>query len=205
MSKAGGLPAFFPAKLEVIAPPSCIQFLVYSRKDNITFIINKQNDKNFLIFLDMTPEQFQKHIAQLHVRVDKAVKNDALKIIGNRATKLFKENYETEGFFGKPWAKLKHPKPGAKRKILVETSALKRSIDYRVEPGKVIIFSDVEYSRVHNEGGIQYVRPHHRTSKNGKRYQVRGYAYKMPKRQFIGDTAGLRKIIKDVIGDVIIQ
>lgn len=89
------------------------------------------------------------------------------------------------------------------------------------------------YAQIHNEGGniIQYVRPHKRVSTrtvtirgnsgfvngkfvkgrakkmqiNGVRHNVSGFSkkVKMPKRQYIGDSASLRKIQKEKIDSII--
>ena len=61
----------------------------------------------------------------------------------------------------------------------------------------------VLYACVHNEGGVQYVRPHHRTiHRKGKaiRQQVRDYGYHAW-RQFMGDTKELMDIIEKSINN----
>ena len=70
-----------------------------------------------------------------------------------------------------------------KRKALSgRTGDLKDSIQYRLEPGRAIIFSDQDYAAVHNSGGQASVFGRKTTT--------------MPKRQFIGDSIKLKAKIK---------
>jgi phage gpG-like protein len=121
-------------------------------------------------------------------------------IAGNVAVRLFKENFQTESFFGEKWREVKrrqdtwtrngklvkNPTRGAARtrKILTgATGDLGRSIKIKaVVPGRAVIWSDPAafgskhpYGAVHNEG-----------LKAG-----RGKGFIMPRRQFIGDAPAL--------------
>jgi|LSQX01.2.fsa_nt_gb phage gpG-like protein len=89
--------------------------------------------------------------------------------------------------------KPRKPKPitnyspaAAKRRTLSGmTGDLKESIKYRLEPRKAIIYSDLIYANVHNEGL--------EASVFGKK------KFKMPKRQFIGESARLNERIMALI------
>lgn len=111
--------------------------------------------------------------------------NGAPTIAGKTAVDFFTKNFNRQGFLNRglqPWPDVlrrTHPrntKRGqtlAKRRILFgETRNLSRSIDYDPQKGRAIVYSDVHYAPYHNEG-----------------------TDKLPKRQFIGDSAELDKLI----------
>ena len=113
-------------------------------------------------------------------------------------TDHFDKNFSRGGFFGKKWK----PRKDGVATHLNNTGTLRRSIRSRVSGHSLTFTSSTPYSAIHNEGGIIYVRPHHRhfwCKVDGKRKkvrkQVKGYNYKMPKRQFLGEYPGLDKTI----------
>lgn len=141
--------------------------------------------------------------AKLKMQIHKAIDSDLPKICGNEAVRLFKKNFREEGFFGKKWQEVKRrqsytvtrqtkrgvrtrvvPKAkgaaGSRRILTGETGDLGRSIKMRPGTGKVTIYSDLPYSRVHNDG-----------LRAG-----RGGGFKMPRRQFIGDNPELQRALK---------
>lgn len=156
----------------------------------------------------MTPEQFSKHLERMNAQLKKAVNETIPKIVANRATQMFKQNFKEEGFFGKKWKEVqrrqlhtvKYKTKGGKvktkvvpvgkgvmgrRKILTgRTGDLGRSIRWKTEPGKAIIYSDLPYSTAHNEG----------TNNAGRSHNVQ-----IPKRQFIGDHAKINEMVKKTI------
>ena len=156
----------------------------------------------------MTPEQFRKSLASLHINVAKAIHTDLPRIAGNEAARLFRQNFQQEGFFGQKWVEVNRRKTktvdyktksgkfksktvkvtkGAdgSRKILTgRTSDLGRSIKVATAPGIAVIYSDVEYSRAHNDG----------TANAG-----RGRKTRIPKRQFIGDSPELERAVRNKI------
>jgi len=153
----------------------------------------------------MTPEQFNKHLAQMQMKISKAISSDIPKLAGNEAARLFRKNFQEEGFFGKRWkdvnrrrvveVKTKSGKvkyrtrakgTDGRRKILTGKPAanLGRSIRVKVRVGGATVYSDLPYSAAHNEG----------TNNAG-----RGHNTKIPKRQFIGEHKVLDKAIKDKI------
>jgi len=140
----------------------------------------------------MTPEQFSILLKSQQAKLAQAINTDLPMAIGKKAVDLFTENFQKEGFQDngpKPWKEVQRRTRNVRgaagsRKILTgKTGDLGRSIKYEVSPGKVTIYSDVIYADVHNEG-----------LKAG-----RGAGFTMPKRQFIGDSADLDKIIDDEI------
>ncbi|MDR3133935.1 MAG: hypothetical protein LBU42_07960 [Prevotellaceae bacterium] len=140
----------------------------------------------------MTPEQFVKNLAQMAVDVNKFINDTgpggAPTIVGKTAVDFFTQNFDRQGFLNRgltPWPDVKrrtHPPKKSKhptdavRKILIghnmEGGFLKRSISYDPQPGNVTVFSDAHYAPYHNEG-----------------------TPKIPKRQFIGDSAEMDKLI----------
>lgn len=138
----------------------------------------------------MTPEKFKILLRDQKAKLAQAINHDLPVAIGKKAVDLFTENFQKEGFQDngiKPWKEVKRrirPARGAAgtRKILTgKTGDLGRSIRYEVSgPGEVTVFSDVIYAAVHNEG-----------LRAG-----RGAGFQMPKRQFIGDSGELNRIIE---------
>lgn len=140
----------------------------------------------------MTPEQFKIKLEEQKARLAQAINHDLPVILGKKAVDHFTENFQKEGFQDngvKPWKEVQRrirPARGAagSRKILTgKTGDLGRSIKYEVSPSQVKVFSDVPYADVHNEG-----------LRAG-----RGAGFQMPKRQFIGESAELDRIIEDEI------
>lgn len=110
----------------------------------------------------------------------------------------FDRNFERKAFFGKAWPERRRRGKGT---LMNVTGTLRRSIRARVSGTSLTFTSSEPYAAIHNDGGIQYVRPHTRKSKKGRRYQVKGYSYKMPRRRFVGDSNEVDDIIKKVISD----
>lgn len=107
--------------------------------------------------------------------------------IGEISVKHFKQSFEKEGFNDMPfqrWQPLKRPrKRYTNRKILTQTGALKNSMQHsgRLTRNEwnVVVKSTKIYAKIHNEGlmGLAW----------GK------YPFRMPKRQFMGDSNILDK------------
>ena len=94
----------------------------------------------------------------------------------------------------KRWKPLKRERSRyANRKILTQTGTLKRSLKYNSYVGSKIwwvkVYSNLPYADVHNEGLMS----------------GRGTGFKMPKRQFMGDSKLLDKKIQRRIGTRINQ
>lgn len=108
--------------------------------------------------------------------------------VGDIAVKHFKKSFDMEGFNDVPfkrWKPLKRERSRyANRKILTQTGTLKRSLRYNSYVGSKIwwvnVSSPLIYANVHNEGLMA----------------GRGAGFKMPKRQFMGDSKLLDKKIQ---------
>lgn len=143
----------------------------------------------------------QQHILQLqkqHKECKEFFDRQAPVIVGVEAVKFYKKSFHDEGFTNaslEKWKEVKrreNPKrpdrAAASRKILTgETSDLGRSIEYIPSPELVIIRSDTtksgskkSYAAAHNEG----------TTTAGRNRNIT-----IPKRQFIGESVTLNKII----------
>lgn len=122
--------------------------------------------------------------------------NEAPRILGNTAKNFFAENFQKEGFVNgglhkwqdvkrrlNPPKKTKRP-ADAQRKILTGTGALGRSIERKAGKKQVSILSELPYAKAQNEGA----------DNAGRRRNVR-----IPKRQFMGDSAELDKLIRKEI------
>jgi phage gpG-like protein len=188
------------------------------------------------ISMELTPQQFIRHLQQHSAAVRKYMEQDAPRLAGIEAVNHFRQSFLDGGFTDsslQPWQPAKrtdtaskwygfqygsrtkppgsHPKraeatkpykarkanpitnyspAAAKRKTLSGlTGDLHQSIQYRTQTGKAIIFSNLPYANVHNEGGQAKVF--------GRK------AFKMPKRQFIGHSQRLidnltNMMIKDI-------
>lgn len=103
-------------------------------------------------------------------------------VMGVDAVKHFKKSFELGGFVDKvlsPWEKRKSKKDDEGRAILVKTGELKDSIRVERETKDgVVITSDKEYAKIHNEGLEGSAWGKHR--------------FQMPKRQFIGFSQRLK-------------
>lgn len=105
----------------------------------------------------MTPQEFEKLLARHAIKIDQLIHKDLPVKLGNVAVSAFKRNFQDEGFFGSKWKDVQRHRLGtgadAQRKILTGTGDLGRSIQYIVSDAMVTVISDLEYSRVHNDGG----------------------------------------------------
>ena len=148
----------------------------------------------------MTITELKERLTALEERI----KEDALKIIGNTAVRMFKENFQEEGFFGQRWREVKRRQPqrsrrgsgrapvDAQRKILTGTGDLGRSIEVaETGEGRVKVWTNPDimtgskepYGKVHNEGLPA----------------GRGAGFVMPKREFMGDHPKLQEAVKEAL------
>ena len=115
--------------------------------------------------------------------------HDVAIITGKQAVDMFKDNFQKESFNGKPWQEVKRRQntntrgAAASRKILTgETGDLGESIKYKyLGNAQVSIYSDKPYAQAHNEG---------------TRTAGRGNSTTIPKRQFMGPSPELDKIVE---------
>jgi len=148
----------------------------------------------------MKPEELIKKLSNLSENLRK----DCAEIIAETAVTYYKNAFRNKEFDGTAW-KRTNKKTGS---TLIESGNLMNSIrPIEVTADKVVIAAGnekVAYARVHNEGGIQYVKAHHRTwSRTGTRYQVQAYTQKQWKRKFMGESKELFALIEKRINTYI--
>ncbi|MDI3319141.1 phage virion morphogenesis protein [Pinibacter soli] len=144
------------------------------------------------------------------------LETDALTVIGQEAVNFFKNNFQVEGFVDSAvtkWASRKTKREGGTngQKTLTKSGDLGDSIDFRVQGNTVIIYTDLPYAEIHNNGGEVPVTPqmkkyfwakHMEANENGRvdvaeQYKYMALAKKLvfPKRQFIGPSEKLNENI----------
>lgn len=155
--------------------------------------------------------------------IDKKIKaalSKAPRALGSIAVSFFKQSFIKQGFTDeslKSWQPRTNGKDSG-RAILVKSGRLRNSIRViRADTSVIIIGTDVPYAKIHNRGyvGGVTVKAHHRTktskvlvyniiSKRGRtvktdtgRSQIQSFTrrIRMPKRQFMGNSAQLNKLI----------
>jgi phage gpG-like protein len=105
-------------------------------------------------------------------------------------TEAFDRNFERKAFFsGAPWKAT--ARTVARGSLLVRTSAMRNSIQSKVQGTRIEFSSSKPYTEIHNQGGVI-----NRTSSKGKSYQIN-----IPQRQFIGDDPEVERIIKENVDD----
>lgn len=133
----------------------------------------------------------------------------------------FDNNFRTQSFFGTPWKPSKYTmnKEGKSRKLLQKSGALRKSIRYKINAQTIEFSSALPYANIHNEGGTinhpggtaySYDKKKSRAvwisnrKAAGKNYS-RTKAHKIPidKRQFIGDSKALDKLIENHINKIL--
>lgn len=148
----------------------------------------------------MTNEEFIEKLRRDNVEFKQFYDNDLPTIVGTESVNFYSESFQNEGFTDtilEPWQDVKRrtdPKrpdrAAATRKILTgATGDLGRSIEFSKGLNEVKITadagvgSDKSYAAAHNEG----------TTTAGRNHNV-----VIPKRQFIGKSTKLNKIIMDI-------
>jgi phage gpG-like protein len=161
---------------------------------------------------------------ELTRRLDAAInyfEHDAKDVIGVESVKLFKQNFQEEGFNGQKWAARKTKRFGGtnSQKVLTKSGELSESITYKIDGDAVIIYSDKPYAEIHNEGGEITVTPNMKKyfwaqyyaaaeikdAELMEQYKAMALAKKIviPKREYIGESPQLvenitNKIVRDL-------
>lgn len=124
-------------------------------------------------------------------------------------------SFENEGFTDDRLVKWKPRKRAdknkkQKRRLLVKTGRLRRSIKKKVTGTKILIYTATPYAKIHNEGGqikaTAKVRKHKRRIKKGRKRKTvdvkahtRRMNTKIPKRQFMGESKKITKQLEQEI------
>jgi len=135
-------------------------------------------------------------------------------ILGQKALEFFDRSWDQKGFADRTlnkWKPVIDSKSGReKQRPLVQTARLRRSLRLKTDRNSAIIYTDVEYAQIHNEGGtitgVANIKSHKRRTKNGV---VDVSAHKrrvntdIPQRQFMGASELLKKELRQTIVDQI--
>lgn len=140
----------------------------------------------------------------------------APRAVGSMAVRKFKQNFQKQGWtpdnVTMPWKnRAAKDRKKARRALLIKTGALRRSVRIiTMGNGWVKVGSNLEYAKIHNEGGTinatqsvgSYKRKAHTRKVDGKRQRVkeaevkahtRKVNTKIPKRKFIGPSSGVMR------------
>lgn len=153
--------------------------------------------------------------------IQRLIQNKLPRIAGKLAVDHFRENFEKGGFVDhglnkwKPAKRIKNDAQYAGQKygtLLSARKELYNSISYKTDREKVIILSDKEYARIHNEGGTvnpqvtekmrnyawsQHIKQKKQTGKKDSMWkgialtQKDNLTIQIPQRQFIGHSKEL--------------
>lgn len=129
--------------------------------------------------------------------------------IGAVALESIDNNFRSQSFFGTPWKPRAVQKGNEGRAILVQSGRLRRSFKLQNSGLNIVLFTDVEYAEVHNEGGTiagtVTVSEHSRSNKKrgGGSSKVREHTRQVnttiPQRQFMGEHPMLDKEIDSLL------
>lgn len=135
-------------------------------------------------------KHFAGDITKKQKEISSYIAKDAPRHVGKIAVDLFKQNFIDQGFRDgsiQKWREVKRRQPpkrkgvaGTRPILEGDTGELFDSITHRPENRRSVIFSDLIYAGVHNEG-----------LRAG-----RGKGFQMPKRQFMGPSTNLDKSIE---------
>ncbi|MDJ0363584.1 phage virion morphogenesis protein [Hymenobacter sp. H14-R3] len=130
--------------------------------------------------------------------------------IGALALESIDDNFRSQSFFGTPWKPRVVTKGNDGRALLVQSGRLRRSFKLQNSGFTVVLFTDVPYAEIHNEGGTiaetVTVASHSRSNKKrgaGGAHQVREHTRQVnttiPQRQFAGEHPQLDNAIESLL------
>lgn len=176
----------------------------------------------------MTPEEFAKHLKAHAKEIERAVASRWPRMMRAEAVEHFREGFRRGGFIDKgldKWDVTRRQSvpfngaPGKYTPLNSRTGSLMHSIDGRLEPGGVTIFSDEPHAKIHNEGGripvtkrmrrffwaMHYESKQKYGAKNpeaqfwARMALKRGDTIRIPQRRFLGRSASLMKKLTDML------
>ena len=176
----------------------------------------------------MTPEEFKKLLQRNAEQLRRAYADRWPRMVRKEAVDHFRAGFRKGGFVDanlERWDTTRRqqvPFYGALGKytpLLSKSNSLMSSIDGKIAPGDVTIFSDAPYARYHNEGATARVTPRmkkffwamHAEKKRqlGKdapetifwrnMATTKKQTLRIPKRRFLGQSEALSKRIREVI------
>jgi len=79
-----------------------------------------------------------------------------VKAVAISANAIFDKSFETKSFDGRPWKARKHGNRGS---LLVDSGALRRSLNYTINGNTITWTSNLPYAKIHNDGGYIKITP----------------------------------------------
>ncbi len=164
--------------------------------------------------------QGNQDIFDQHLKAMQRVFDTFPQMAANHARNFFDKSFTNKGFTDRaldPWKPVRDKGGKDKERPLVKTGRLRRSI--RTAPG--LVFTDVEYAAIHNEGGTitrharseTFVRNRFTKGKRKGKFKKgsssgQGFTFKassgtMPKRQFMGPSVTLDQELEELAVDMI--
>ena len=132
---------------------------------------------------------------------------DLMYDIGNEIVNFFKDSFRNQGFTDvnlKPWKKV-----DGKTKAMIETGKLRNSIRIKkIDTRLVEVISDMPYSTIQNDGGTIIITEkmkkffwakYKKTGSPKWKAMALSTKINIPKRQFMGESVALNKIIQATI------
>lgn len=176
----------------------------------------------------MTPEEFAKHLKARAEELRRAYADRWPRMMRAEAVEHFREGFRRGGFIDKSLDKWDVTRrqtvpfngaPGKYTPLNSRTGSLMHSIDGRLEPGGVTIFSDEPHAAIHNEGGripvtkrmrrffwaMHYESKQKYGAKNpeaqfwARMALKRGDTIRIPQRRFLGRSASLMKKLTNML------
>lgn len=118
---------------------------------------------------------------------------------------FFDASWDNKGFTDSTltaWEPVKDKKGNIKERPLVASGTLRRSLRTEVNGNTGIVYTEIPYAQIHNEGGtLKYtanVRAHTRKGKPVIAH-TRNVSHDMPQRQFMGTSEMLEERMTDII------
>jgi phage gpG-like protein len=167
----------------------------------------------------MTPEQFLQELNRNERQLRHALERTIPLKVSVEMEEFSKDNFRQGGFVDNgltPWKRTLRQsfatgEDAARTPLLSRNRNLMNSVQHRYTPYKATVYNDVEYADIHNNGGRIEVTARMKSFFWAKYYDTHNELYKafalkpvgsfitIPKRQFIGDSATLRKNIEGII------
>lgn len=140
-----------------------------------------------------------------HLKAIEAALPELVQELTVEARLFFDSSWTNKGFTDSTltaWKPVKDKKGNIKARPLVESGALRRSLRTEVNGSTGVVYTEIPYAQIHNEGGtLKYtanVRAHTRKGKPVAAH-TRNVNHDMPQRQYMGTS----KVLEDRMTEII--
>lgn len=144
-------------------------------------------------------------IFEEHLKAIEAALPQLTRELTIEARNFFDQSWDDKGFTDATlieWKPVKDKNGNTKERPLVKSGALRRSLRTEVNGTTGVVYTEIPYAQIHNEGGkittTANVRAHTRKGKNVKAH-TRTLNHEMPKRQFMGNSEVLEDKMREII------